>query len=384
MQHDLQGILDALLDGVVVTDGDGRIELVNSEASRLLGGSHKVLPGKTLEQVLGPDHPVCEIVERVRHAGRPSIHDEVEFPLRSAPPMPVDVAVSTVGEGTPSGMGIAVALRDRSAARSLREEVSEQERQESYGHIAAGIAHEVKNPLGGIRGAAELLSLDAPNSRGRRAAEMIVREVDRISGLVDELMVFARGESLELTPVNVHRPLDALLDLLELERGYEDIEIERLYDPSLPELQADAARLQQVFLNLARNAMQAMEGRGGRLTLSTRMALEHRLVGRSGRAEPTIEISFRDTGPGIPDDQKRRLSTPFFTTKPQGTGLGLSVARHWVHLHGGRMRIESAPGEGTCISVDLPLTPPTGTAGLEPSAPEEASNSTTSSAEGEK
>jgi two-component system nitrogen regulation sensor histidine kinase GlnL len=298
--------------------------------------------------------------------------------------MPVDVAVSTVGEGTPSGMGIAVALRDRSAARSLREEVSEQERQESYGHIAAGIAHEVKNPLGGIRGAAELLSLDAPNSRGRRAAEMIVREVDRISGLVDELMVFARGESLELTPVNVHRPLDALLDLLELERGYEDIEIERLYDPSLPELQADAARLQQVFLNLARNAMQAMEGRGGRLTLSTRMALEHRLVGRSGRAEPTIEISFRDTGPGIPDDQKRRLSTPFFTTKPQGTGLGLSVARHWVHLHGGRMRIESAPGEGTCISVDLPLTPPTGTAGLEPSAPEEASNSTTSSAEGEK
>jgi two-component system nitrogen regulation sensor histidine kinase GlnL len=250
-----------------------------------------------------------------------------------------------------------IAIRDRSAARSLREEISERERQESYGHIAAGIAHEVKNPLGGIRGAAELMAINAPDDRGRKRAQLIVDEVDRISGLVDELMVFARGDQLELTRVNIHQLLDSLLDLLELERGYEEIRIERLYDPSLPEIVADAARLQQVFLNLARNALQAMEDSGGTLALSTRMTLEHRLVGSDGRPRPTVAVSFADSGPGIPQRIRGRLTTPFFTTKRKGTGLGLSVARHWVRRHGGRMRIESTEGQGTRVHVYLPLEP---------------------------
>ncbi|MEM9175293.1 MAG: ATP-binding protein, partial [Myxococcota bacterium] len=289
-----------------------------------------------------------------------AIHDEVEFPRPLAPPLPVDVSVALLREeqpGTGATRPIVVTIRDRSAARSLREEIRERERQESYGHIAAGIAHEVKNPLGGIRGAAELLSIGAKNDRARKAADLIVGEVDRISGLVDELMVFARGEALDVEDVNIHKPLDSLLDLLELERGYEGIEVRRVYDPSLPELQADPARLQQVFLNLARNAMQAMEDTGGTLTLSTGMTLEHRLVGPDGRPRPTIEVSVSDTGPGIPPDTLDRLSTPFFTTKQKGTGLGLSVARHWIRRHGGRLRLDSVVGEGTRVAVDLPLTP---------------------------
>jgi two-component system nitrogen regulation sensor histidine kinase GlnL len=291
----------------------------------------------------------------VRASGRSSIHDEVDFPRRHSAPIPVDVAVSRLGDDPLETTGIAIAIRDRSAARSLREEVSERERQESYGHIAAGIAHEVKNPLGGIRGAAELMALAAKDPRSHKTAQLIVNEVDRISSLVDELMVFARGDQLELESVNIHRPLDSLLDLLELERGYEKIEIERIYDPSLPEIQADPARLQQAFLNLARNAMQAMEETGGTLTLSTSMTLEHRIVGPDGHPRPTIEIRFEDTGPGIPLAHQHRLSTPFFTTKRKGTGLGLSVARHWIARHGGRLRIQSAEGEGTRVDVDLPL-----------------------------
>lgn len=357
MKHDLQGIFDALLEGVVVLDSDDRIEFVNAEATRLLGASGEIPAGKPLAETLDPDHPICRIVERVRRSGRASIHDEVEFPRRFAAPIPVDVSASILGEQKDKTGPIAVAMRDRSAARSLREEISERERQESYGHIAAGIAHEVKNPLGGIRGAAELLQLSATDDRGRKAAGLIVGEVDRISGLVDELMIFARGDELELDRVNIHRPLDALLDLLELEQGYQSIEIKRLYDPSLPEIEADPARLQQVFLNLARNAMQAMEETGGKLTLSTRMTLENRLVGSDGRAQPTIEVVFQDDGPGIPDEIHHRLATPFFTTKRKGTGLGLAVARHWIRRHGGRLRIESVEGEGTRVAVDLPLRP---------------------------
>ena len=360
MTLDLQSIFDALLEGVVLLDTGGRIELANAEAVRILNAPKEMSPGNELALVLGRDHPVCQIVERVLKSKRASIHDEVELPQRLAPTIPVDVAVSILGDGardvdTP---GVAIALRDRSHARSLREEISERERQESYGHIAAGIAHEVKNPLGGIRGAAELLGMDAANDRDRKSTELIVREVDRISNLVDELMVFAHSDRLQLESVNIHRPLDAQLDLLQFERGYESVEVKRVYDPSLPEILADADRLQQAFLNLSRNAMQAMAERGGTLVLSTRMKLDHRIVGPDGRQLPTLEISFADTGPGIPDDILSRLSTPFFTTKSEGTGLGLSVARHWIGRHGGRLRIDSTVGEGTRIDVELPLRSP--------------------------
>ena len=202
-----------------------------------------------------------------------------------------------------------------------------------------------------------MLSLRAQDDRAKKAALLIVGEVDRISSLVDELMVFARGDELDLEDMNIHRPLDSLLDLLELERGYEEIRVERVYDPSLPELKADPARLQQIFLNLARNAMQSMEKTGGTLTLSTGMTLEHRLVGPDGRPRPTIEVCVSDTGPGISPDVLDRLSTPFYTTKERGTGLGLSVARHWIRRHGGRLRLDSVEGEGTHAAVDLPLAP---------------------------
>ena len=331
MTLDLQGILDALLEGVVVLDDAGRVEFSNTEARRLLdAAAFETSAGKQLTDTLGPDHPLARIVERVRLSGRPAIHDEVDFPRPLATPIPVDVSVSLLGDDPPrpgAARPLAVAIRDRSAARSLREEIRERERQESYGQIAAGIAHEVKNPLGGIRGAAELLSLRAQDDRAKKAAQLIVGEVDRISSL------------------------------LELERGYEEIRVERVYDPSLPELKADPARLQQIFLNLARNAMQSMEKTGGTLTLSTGMTLEHRLVGPDGRPRPTIEVCVSDTGPGISPDVLDRLSTPFYTTKEHGTGLGLSVARHWIRRHGGRLRLDSVEGEGTHAAVDLPLAP---------------------------
>jgi len=372
MKHELQGIFDALLVGVVVLDDAGTVEFVNSEASQILGASAEHLPGTPLAELLGAEHPISAILERVRTTGRASIHDDIEFPRRSAAALPVDIAVSPVRDASDAtrDCGIAITIRDRTAARTLQEEIREREVLESYGHIAAGIAHEVKNPLGGIRGAAELLGMGARDDRSRKTAQLIVDEVDRISGLVDELMVFARGEKLELESVNVHQLLDSMLGLLEFEPGCENIEIERSFDPSLPEIEADPARLQQVFLNLARNALQAMEGSGA-LTLSTRMLLEHRLAGSDGRPRPTIEVGFSDTGPGIPREIQERLSTPFFTTRKTGTGLGISVARHWIGRHGGRLHIHSKEGEGTLVCVDLPLTQPdSGSTGLGSRVPE--------------
>jgi nitrogen-specific signal transduction histidine kinase len=146
-----------------------------------------------------------------------------------------------------------------------------------------------------------------------------------------------------------------VLDLLAMDPLGAGVRVERRFDPSIPELLADADRLTQVFLNLVRNALQAMEAHRGRLTITTRMSLEHRALTAGAEHAPTLLVEIRDEGAGIPPALLDRLATPFFTTRPGGTGLGLAVSRHWIARHGGTLRIESTPGEGTTVRVALPL-----------------------------
>ncbi|HVP29516.1 MAG TPA: ATP-binding protein [Myxococcota bacterium] len=355
MPLDLQRVLDAVLDGVAVLDLGGRLERVNAEACRILESSPEALAGQPVERLLGPEHAVARIARTVLATGRTAQESDRTVERRFDADLVVDVAASPVFGDDGALAGVVIVLRDRTIQQSLQQEVAERERLTAFGRIAAGIAHEVKNPLGGIRGAAELLGLRATDPKARETAELIVREVDRITTLVDDLMVFARGEKLELAPVNLHRLLDDVLDLLAHDPLGANAEVERRYDPSLPEVIADGDRLTQVFLNLARNALQALEGRGGTLRIGTRVSLDRRLVTDEGKPVPAVVIEFQDDGPGIPEAVLHELATPFFTTRPSGHGLGLALSRHWVARHGGTLRIESAPGRGTTARVSLPL-----------------------------
>jgi nitrogen-specific signal transduction histidine kinase len=133
------------------------------------------------------------------------------------------------------------------------------------------------------------------------------------------------------------------------------VDVKRLYDPSIPEVWIDRDRITQVFLNLARNALQAMEDEPGTLAITTRTQLDRRLTTADGRQLPVLLVEIADTGPGIEEDLLEKLATPFFTTRPGGTGLGLALSRHWVTVHGGTLHIESTPGAGTRVRVELPL-----------------------------
>jgi two-component system nitrogen regulation sensor histidine kinase GlnL len=351
----LQHVLDAVLDGVIVVSPDSRIELINDEACRMLERSAEGTPGRSLAELVGPQHPIAHLVEQVRATGRQITADDVRVARRYGSELEVEAAASPLPDEDHDGAGVVVVLRDRTVGNSLRKEVSQRERLASYGHIAAGIAHEVKNPLSGIRGAAELLGLRASDERSRRTAALIVQEVDRITTLVDDLMVFAKGEKLECVWLNLHQLLDQVLDLSAADPLAANVRFDRVFDPSIPELLGDPNRLTQVFLNLVRNAIQAMAEPGGTLTISTGMALENRVVGEDHRSKPTVEITLHDDGPGIPSEILDQLATPFFTTKPNGTGLGLAVSRHWVARHGGRLEIESEPERGAKVRVLLPL-----------------------------
>jgi len=205
----------------------------------------------------------------------------------------------------------------------------------------------------------------ATDTKTRNAAEIVVREVERITNLVDDLMVFAHSEDMTVAPVNIHRVLDEVLDLMAMDPLCEGVEVQRLFDPSIPELSANARRLTQVFLNLVRNALQAMDGDettgGGEksvLKIATRMNIDHRLSGPDGQQLPTLLVTVEDTGPGIPFEIQNQLGTPFFTTRDGGTGLGLAISRHWVARHWGTLHIEGLPERGAVARVLLPLRPP--------------------------
>jgi two-component system, NtrC family, nitrogen regulation sensor histidine kinase GlnL len=355
VSRDLHEVLEAVLDGVIVVDAATRVEFLNAEACRMLETSAEAAHGAPLSRVMR-DASFEPLVRSVLDTGRAAVQDDRVLARRFAEDVVVDVAASPLWDETRRPTGVVLAMRDRTIHRSLVERVEERERLSAYGTIAAGIAHEVKNPLGGIRGAAEILASRTREPKLRDAAGLIVREVDRIRSLVDELMVFNQGEALRLGSLNIHRVLDEVLELLSMDPIAAGVKLERSYDPSIPELRADPDRLTQVFLNLGRNALQALDGEGT-LLVETRMALDHRLSARSGSV-PTVQVTVADDGPGIEPEVFEQLSTPFFTTRLGGTGLGLAVSRHWIARHGGALRVESEPGCGTRARVSLPVEGP--------------------------
>ncbi|HEX5066411.1 MAG TPA: ATP-binding protein [Myxococcota bacterium] len=356
MARDLRGVLDALLDGLVVLDANLRIELLNAEACRVLGVSSELATGEELARA-GAGADFVRIASAVLESGGTQVESELRVPRRFAEDLVVDVAASPLFEDGAGTSGVVIVLRDCTIQRSLQDWVSERERLDAFGEIAAGIAHEVRNPLGGIRGAAEILAARSTDARAKDAATLIVREVDRIATLVDDLMIFKQGGALVLAPLNIHRVLDDVLDLLSMDPLGAGVKLTREFDPSIPEILGDFDRLVQVFLNLARNALQALDGEG-RLLIETRTTLDHRLGSASGPRLPGVVVTVEDDGPGIPPELRAKVTTPFFTTRRGGTGLGLAVAGHWVARHGGTLRIGDAPGGGTRVRVSLPLRRP--------------------------
>jgi two-component system nitrogen regulation sensor histidine kinase GlnL len=355
MRRNLADVLEAILAGVVLVGPGGRVEELNSVACRMLGRSREASVGCAVEELAGERHELARLARGVLARGITISAADCVLEPRPGERIPLELTASPLQSESGASEGALVVMRDRSAHQRLALLEAERERLAAFGQIAAGLAHEVKNPLGGIRGAGELLALRAGDAKTRETADLIVREATRIAALVDDFMVFARGEKLRLAPTNVHRVLDGVLDLLSHDPLGESVEIVRAYDPSIPDFVADADRLTQIFLNLLRNALQAMESGDGTLTVTTRMTLEHRIALDDGKPLPTLAVWIRDTGRGMSADELRQATTPFFSARPGGTGLGLAVADYWVSQHRGLLQLESEPGAGTTVRVTLPL-----------------------------
>jgi len=213
--------------------------------------------------------------------------------------------------------------------------------------LLRNLAHEIKNPLGGIRGAAQLLEHELPKPGLREYTQVIIKEADRLQSLMDRLL--APSRVTKLVPVNIHEVLERVRSLILAEHP-EGLTIRRDYDTSLPEMMADHEQLIQVVLNIVRNAVQAMHGQG-QIIFRTRIARQVNIAKKTHRL--ALELNIIDNGPGIPDQIREQIFYPLITSKEEGTGLGLTIAQTYVAHHSGSIDCESQPGQ-TRFTILLP------------------------------
>ena len=357
----LDDILGSLRVGILAVDADGRVELENPEASRILGHSAIAALGRPVGEVLGAQHPATGLLETALRDRRTVSEHGCSVSVRmGGRPLVVDLAASPIGGAGSEGTkvrGAVLSLTDRTIGVELEDLLGQRARSELFAQLAAGIAHELRNPLGGIRGAAELLLGKLPDAPLARYAELIRAEADRMRRLLDDLAELTRGADLRPRRANLHRVIDDLVELHSHSEGWRGIKVAREYDPSIPEFEFDPDRTTQVLLNLVRNAVQAMDGKGT-LTLRTRIESAYHLEHSGPERARLVRVDVEDTGPGIPAEDLPLLFTPFFTRRKSGTGLGLAVAQHWTVKQAGRILVTSRVGMGTRMRVELPLRRP--------------------------
>ena len=337
---DYGAVVDALPDAVLVVDDAGAVRLVNPAAEHFFDAGAESLRGRLLTELVDYDSPLLALANSVRDGAGSITEYDVEMPDSRGGRRTIDAQVAAMPE-TPGW--VLVSLRERSIAHKLDRQLTHLGAARSVAGLAATLAHEVKNPLSGIRGAAQLLEQNATPD-DRELTRLITEEADRICKLVDRMEVFSDGHPIERAPVNIHEVLDHVRRLAQ--SGFaRRIRFVEQYDPSLPAVNGDRDQLVQVFLNLVKNAAEAAPRTGGEIILSTAFEPGLRLSapGGGGRLRLPLVVGVRDNGAGVPDDLAAHLFEPFVTGKASGTGLGLPLVAKLVGDHGGVVEFTSEP-----------------------------------------
>jgi two-component system nitrogen regulation sensor histidine kinase GlnL len=349
---DMAQIMSALPVPVMLLDTENRFRFVNHAAEQFLGISVAGLSQLRLRDLIPEDNPLFLLVDQVRRSGATvSDHDlSVDSPRLSKQGMTVQ------GSPLPEEPGaVLLVLQDASAARALDRQLAFRGAARSVTGMAAILAHEVKNPLSGIRGAAQLLETSV-DVQDRELAVLIRDEADRIRALVDRMEIFGE-KPIARTAVNIHRVLEHVRKLAQ--SGFAShVRFQEIYDPSLPPVWGNRDQLVQVVLNLVKNAAEATQDQQAHPEISLITGFQHgmRLAvpGTTTRLDVPLLVVVRDNGPGIADDIRPHLFDPFVSSKATGSGLGLALVAKIIGDHGGLIEVDSRPGR-TEFRLHLPV-----------------------------
>jgi two-component system, NtrC family, nitrogen regulation sensor histidine kinase GlnL len=342
-----EAVLNALPHPVIVVAPDGKVVDANAAAEAFFEVSLPLLRRQALRDLVPFGSPLLTLVEQVRSRGAAVNEYKVDLGTpRNPGERLVDLHVAPLPEELDC---VVVMLQERTIADKMDRQLTHRGAARSVIALAAMLAHEIKNPLSGIRGAAQLLEQSVEDD-DRTLTRLICDEADRIVKLVDRMEVFGDERPVEREPINIHVVLDHVKRLAQ--SGFaRNVKFVEDYDPSLPPVLGNRDQLIQVFLNLVKNAAESIgeSAAGGEIALTTafRPGVRLSLPGTKTRVSLPLEFCVRDNGPGVPDELLPHLFDPFVTTKPTGSGLGLALVAKIVGDHGGIIECESQPRRTT-------------------------------------
>jgi two-component system, NtrC family, nitrogen regulation sensor histidine kinase GlnL len=356
-QPEAAAVLAALPDPVIVIDRSGRIRSVNPAAEQFLGSSAAALHASLLHDLVAPHSPLLSLVGSVWRVGHTISEYDVLLEGARFGSRLVTIQAALTGDSTEM---LVLILHERSMVDKFDRQLTHRNAARSITAMAAMLAHEVKNPLSGIRGAAQLLEQDA-DPAARQLTQLICDETDRIVALVDRMEAFSDHRPIECEAINIHEVLERVRKAAQSGFARHARLVEE-YDPSLPLVYGNRDLLVQVFLNIVKNAAEAAPNADGEIILTT--AYRHGLrlsgPGGAGRRHLPLMVSVADNGSGIPEDLRPHLFDPFVTTKHNGSGLGLALVAKVIGDHGGVIEFDSQPRR-TVFRVFLPVVAQDGT-----------------------
>ena len=350
-------ILDQIDDAVIAIDQQQIVRFFNPAAQLITGLSEKFSLGRLFTDCFPEQKQLWQLVESVMQSGRTIAHHEA-ITLKitgKSPERPVSAIVSPLIPSAAQQQGAIVVLHDLTRFHDLEEAARPAENLSLVRIMAAGLAHEIKNPLGGIKGAAQLLQaeLGAP-SELQDYTRMIISEADRANRIIEELLNISRPRSGQKDPINMGQLLDEIINLQQASNSERCLRFIRRFDPSLPIFSGDRDLLIRLFLNLIKNACEAAPT-DSNILVESGINADYHLNLPGSRPIPMAQVSISDRGPGIPASEKDKIFTPFYTTKTGGSGLGLAVCQKIVADHRGFLQFSQRSGGGTRVKVTLPL-----------------------------
>lgn len=340
-------IFDALPESIIIVDKDFTVLEMNDFAESTFRMSREKAYGKHSSTFMPVE--IEEVALMAMEESRTIFGDEINPALRGGERIAIQPVATPLFALSGELKGVILQIKDLSGSKFLSSKNTQEISAFKFEHLILGLAHELKNPLSGIRGAAQLIAEDSDNSETTKCAELIIREADRLKdllGTLKQLEPFARDI---FVPVDIHELLMEIIYLESMPKSREGVEIRQNYDVTLPPIEGDRNSLKQVFLNLIKNAYEAV-GDKGRIDISTKWMTEHL------KDQKIMSVEIRDSGEGIEKHIAEKIFSPFYTTKKEGSGLGLFLAYHIIAKHGGAIIVDSRPGEGAAFKVFLPIS----------------------------
>ncbi len=344
-------IVDALITAVVVLDDQLNITLINSAAQALLQTSETQALGQSLTSLIVSADQIVPLLESALATNQPFTERDATIRLPDNVSQHVDFTV-TVIEPNPEGAALLIELQPLNRLQQINRDDESVARQETTRRLIRGLAHEVKNPLGGIRGAAQLLERQLKDAEQTEYTDVIIAEADRLKELVDRML--GPQQQLAMSDFNILQVFEHIIRVIEAEAP-DQYRWVRDYDPSIPELIGDEAQIVQAILNVIRNACEALrETEDPRIELRSRVVRQFTIGTTVHRQVMRLDIT--DNGPGIAPELLERIFFPMISGRPEGSGLGLAITQNIIAQHGGSIQVSSTPGQ-TTFTIHLPLAP---------------------------